>query len=502
MATCTVSILLPVYNEASTIREVLRRIVRAPYSKEIILVDDGSSDGSTEILKHLDEFELSKEKHENPFQLKVLFHEKNMGKGAAIRTALGTVTGDVVVIQDADLEYNPLDYPRLVQPIVDNEADVVYGSRFLGSPRRVLYFWHTVGNKMLTLFSNMFSNLNLTDMETGYKAFRSDVLKRLSLKSNRFQFEIELTAKIAREGLRIYEVPVSYAGRTYSEGKKITWKDGLAALWAISRFNLIDDGPSEDRTLRRLSHLSRYNRWVWSLTAPFVGQNVLEVGAGIGNMTQYLISKKLVVATDIAPQFLARLKTRFAGRPNVVVQYLGLKQPLIEQLNGRRVDTVLCLNVLEHIEQDQAVLESVFRILPAGGRLVLVVPALKRLFGEIDKQVGHYRRYERSEIKDKLQRAGFEVEEERCFNAIGIPGWYLNSCLLQRTSVPGLQARLNDLLIPLLKLESLFHLPWGMSLVALGRKNGTPLEVGQRPRQIQVVPRQDVLPIAPSMVKL
>ncbi len=240
MEPCKLSVIVPVYNETATIREVLKRVVQSPVTKEVIVVDDGSTDGTADLLKDLDTLNasLANEFPSASFELKVLFHHRNQGKGAAIRTALGTITGDLVLVQDADLEYDPVEYPTLLGPILDGKADVVYGSRFLGFPHRVLFFWHMVGNKFLTLLSNMFTNLNLTDMETGYKVFRAEVLKSLTLRSNRFDFEPEVTAKIARQGARIYEVPISYAGRTYAEGKKANWKDGIAALWAILRYNL------------------------------------------------------------------------------------------------------------------------------------------------------------------------------------------------------------------------------------------------------------------------
>lgn len=223
-----ISIIIPVYNEAKTIREILNRVKGVPFEKEIIVVDDGSNDQTSEILK------------EEKEMIKILNHAKNMGKGAAIRTALPHVTGEIVIIQDADLEYNPSEYGNLIKPILDGVADVVYGSRFLGGPHRVLFFWHFLGNKILTTLSNMLTDLNLSDMETGYKVFRSDVLKKIKIKSNRFGFEPEITAKVAKMKCRIYEVPISYWGRDYSEGKKIRWKDGLAALYWIIRFNLFD----------------------------------------------------------------------------------------------------------------------------------------------------------------------------------------------------------------------------------------------------------------------
>lgn len=223
------SVVIPVYNECATISEIIRRVRSVDIPKEIIIVDDGSTDGTREKLKEI----------ESAGELQIFYHEKNLGKGSAIRTALQHVTGDIVVIQDADLEYNPQEYPKLLKPILDGRADVVYGSRFLGSEEhRVLFFWHYAGNKFLTLLSNMFTNLNLTDMETGYKMFRADVLRRITIEENRFGFEPEITAKVARLKCRIYEVGISYSGRDYSEGKKIGWKDGLHALWCIAKYSL------------------------------------------------------------------------------------------------------------------------------------------------------------------------------------------------------------------------------------------------------------------------
>jgi glycosyltransferase involved in cell wall biosynthesis len=224
------SIIIPVYNEIKTIDEILKRIAAVPLPKEMIVVDDFSTDGTREMLPRLAE----------TYNLKVVLHEKNKGKGYAIRTGLGLVTGDMVIVQDADLEYNPAEYPKLVKPVVEGRADVVYGSRFAGGEEhRVLYFWHYIGNRFLTLLSNMFTNLNLTDMETCYKVFRADIIKKIRLEQNRFGFEPEITAKVARAGCRIFEVGISYSGRTYSEGKKIDWKDGFKAIWCIVKYGIL-----------------------------------------------------------------------------------------------------------------------------------------------------------------------------------------------------------------------------------------------------------------------
>jgi len=225
-----ISIVIPCYNEAKTIRALVDQVRASPLpDKEIIIVDDGSRDGSRDVLRT----QIA------PLVDKIIYHEVNRGKGAALRTGFAAATGDVVIPQDADLEYNPAEYPNLLQPIIDGKADVVFGSRFMGGQaHRVLYFWHMVGNKFLTLLSNMFTNLNLTDMETCYKVCRRDVLRKITIEEERFGFEPELTAKLSKLNVVIYEVGISYSGRTYAEGKKIGWRDGFRALWAIVKYNV------------------------------------------------------------------------------------------------------------------------------------------------------------------------------------------------------------------------------------------------------------------------
>ncbi|HUI76199.1 MAG TPA: glycosyltransferase family 2 protein [Candidatus Acidoferrum sp.] len=243
------SVVIPVYNEIATIEEILRRVQDTELRKEIVLVDDCSTDGTRQILENMARLQAGGETaalaqdggDAIPLaDIRFLFQDKNQGKGAALRRGFAEATGEIVLVQDADLEYDPRDYPKLLDPIVDGRADVVYGSRFLGGPQRVHYFWHYVANKFLTLLSDVFTNLKLTDMETCYKVFRKEALQGIHIKSDRFGFEPEITAKIAKGKWRVYEVPISYAGRTYEEGKKITWKDGVRALWCIVWFRITD----------------------------------------------------------------------------------------------------------------------------------------------------------------------------------------------------------------------------------------------------------------------
>ena len=223
------SVIIPVYNENRTISELIGQVKEVSFPKEIIVVDDHSTDGTETWLKGLKDPEIT-----------VLFHDQNLGKGAGVRTALACVTGDIVLIQDADLEYSPKDYPELLKPILEGNADVVYGSRFLGGPHRVLFFWHYLANSFFTFLTNLFYDINLSDMGTGYKVFKTEVLKDFNLKSNRFGFEPEVTAKVCKRRLRIYEVPITYHGRTYAEGKKITWRDGVVYFWCLLKFRFID----------------------------------------------------------------------------------------------------------------------------------------------------------------------------------------------------------------------------------------------------------------------
>ena len=458
------SVIVPCYNERATVAELLRRVREVPIDKEIIVVDDKSTDGSKDVVAAL--------AAQWP-ELRHILQDVNQGKGAAIRRGIAEARGDVVLIQDADLEYDPEEYPKLVQPIIDGHADAVFGSRFEGHPRRVMLYWHRLGNTFLTFLSNMTTNLDLTDMETCYKAFRRDVIQSIRLNSNRFGIEPEITAKLARRGYRIFEVPISYYGRDYWEGKKINWKDGFSAIWTILRYGLFHDPSSEPSTfatIRRRGRLRRYNQWIWDRMRPYVGQRVLEVGAGSGTMTRFMYGRELIVASDRETPYVDRLRNAFRRRPGIAVEHLDLDNDDSLEMARYAFDTVTCINVLEHSKDDEAALRRVNKLLVPGGRVIIYVPAGKSLYGEMDKGIGHQRRYDRDELAAKLKSAGFDVELIAYQNRIARLAWWLNSSVFRRTSLPSGQSRLFDRLVPLFRMMEGENPSTGLSLIAIGKK--------------------------------
>jgi glycosyltransferase involved in cell wall biosynthesis len=462
------TVIIPVYNEINTIGEILSRVLEVNLPKEVIVVDDCSTDGTREFLKEWE----GERKKESKEEVRILYQPKNMGKGAALRSGFREANGDILIIQDADLEYDPQEYPKLIEPILDGRADVVFGSRFHGTPRRVLLFWHTLGNQFLTFLSNLCTNLNLTDMETGYKVFKKEVLDHLHLKSKRFGFEPEVTAKVAKMNYRIYEVPISYSGRDYWEGKKIKWIDGLKAIFFILKFNYFDS-ETEDivyQTLQRMKKLHRYNQWIFFKFRPFLGKRVLEFGAGVGNITKFLLDRDLVIVTDLEPKYLALLKNTFGKYKKFRVESVDISGPEARRFRSDHIDSVICFNVLEHIKEDEIALENVFTLLEPGGQLLLFVPSHSWLYGSLDQHLGHCRRYVRKELKYKLEKIGFKVVFMEYFNRIGILGWFLNSKILRRKRLPPFQLRIYNLLVPIFKLEKFFPLPFGTSLMIVAEK--------------------------------
>ncbi len=451
----TLSVLVPVYNEEHLVAASLRRLellAASPHLSrvEVIVVDDASRDRTPEVLAAFE-----REAKDSKLHWIFLRHERNGGKGKAVQTALARAQGDVSVIHDADLEYHPKDLLRIVAVFAEEEADAVFGSRFTGEVRRALLFRHQIANKALTLACNLVSDLNLTDMETCYKAVRTPLLKSIPLVSNDFRIEPELTIKLAKRGARVFEVPISYAGRTYQEGKKIGWRDGVRALAAIARFGLSDEIYTADRygsqTLSRLSRAERFNEWMADTIRPYCGERVLEIGSGVGNLTRRLVPRKSYVASDVNPHYLAALQSLTATRPYLEAVHCDLTDPRSFQPLAGRFDTVICLNVLEHVKDDRGALENLWSALAPGGRAVLLVPNGQWNFGTLDEALGHERRYSPEALGALAREVGFEVEKLLVFNRIGSPAWFLNGRLLRRRHFGLVQVWALNALTPLFR---------------------------------------------------
>jgi glycosyltransferase involved in cell wall biosynthesis len=463
-----ISILIPLYNEEELIEELLRRVVAAPlpegFQREIVVVDDCSADDSYARVLH---FSAA---HAGLIDLQK--HKQNLGKGAAIRTALRSARGVFCIIQDADLEYDPNDYAKLFQPLIEGRADAVYGSRFaVSGERRVLYFWHSIGNLVLTTACNMASDLNLSDIETCYKAFRTSLVQSIPLRSERFGMEPEITIKLAQRGARVYELPISYHGRTYEEGKKIGLLDGFEALWTILRFWWKKDiyGEGGPDILDVLSDAKHFNRWMADTLRPHVGNRIMEIGAGIGNISVLLCRhRELYIATDIDREHLARLSVRLAHRPQVRVQYCNLEEPDGFANHQNDLDTAICVNVLEHVANDAAGLRHIHSVLRPGGQAIILVPQDMKVFGTLDEVLQHCRRYSKEELRDKMQQAGFTVTHMIEFNRVTRPGWIWNGRILKRRYFSRFQIGTFDRFVWLWKRLD-HYMPWpGTSLIAVG----------------------------------
>ena len=465
------SVVMPVYNERHLVAASIERVLAVESEHierlDLIVVDDGSTDGSRDIVRALAE--------RHPDRITYITRERNRGKGAAVRDGVKAARGAVTVIHDADLEYDPQDLPELMLPFLSQEADAVYGSRFAsGAYRRVLYFRHTLGNRLITFLSNLLTDLNLSDVETCYKAVRTPLLQSIPIRSDDFRLEIELTFKLAKRGARIFEVPISYAGRSYEEGKKIGFRDALLALGAMLHWKLIDDLYDPDQygsnILVALSEVPRFNRWMGDVLRPFVGDRVLEIGAGIGNITRRLLPRSRYTATDVNPHYLDYLRNLSQSKPYMDVRPVDLADPgSFAELEGR-YDTVVCLNVLEHIPDESRAVQNLASALEPGGLAIVLVPRGPRLFGALDEALGHQRRYTRATLREALEKQGFVVERIFDFNRASVPGWWLNGKLLRRRHFSRFQLKTLDWLIWLIRRVDRW-LPWGgISLVALARR--------------------------------
>jgi glycosyltransferase involved in cell wall biosynthesis/phospholipid N-methyltransferase len=466
----SLSVLVPVYNERHVVEASLRRVLALDHGLinrlEVIVVDDYSTDGSWEVLQRL---------AEEDDRIMLARHERNLGKGAAIRTAISRATGDISVVHDADLEYNPADIPALLEPFAKEGADAVFGSRYLSAPyRRALMHRHTSINKFLTTCSNWLTDLSLTDMETCYKAINTVLLKSIPLRSDDFRFEVEIVFKLAKRRARVFEVPVRYLPRTQEEGKKIKTRDGLLALMAMARFFLIDDLYKKDeygsRMLAELERTRRFNLWLGHTLRPFLGDRVLELGAGVGTMTSQFIPREVYVATDTSPHFLHYLRSYSFGKPYLRVLEFDPNQQ--DELQGleHEFDTVIAVNLLEHAQDERQALRNLRETLAPGGRAIVVAPQHPGLYGSLDRFLQRRKRYTAAEVERLLEESGFRVERVIDFNRASVPGWWLNGKLLRRSSFSRLQLKVLDMLTPALQRLDRF-LPWrGLSVIVVGVK--------------------------------
>lgn len=465
------SVLVPVYNERHVVATSLRRVLALEdqiiNGLEVIVVDDRSTDGSWEVLQRL---------AAQDSRITLLRHERNQGKGAAVRTALEHATGDISIIHDADLECNPADIPSLLLPFAREGADAVFGSRFLSAPyRRALKFRHTLLNKTITYLSNWLTDLYLTDVETCYKAIKTTLFKSIPLRSKDFRFEVEIVSKLAKRRARIFESPIRYLPRSQEEGKKIRALDGLLAIMAMLRFALIDDLYKEDEygshILTDLERARRFNLWMGDVLRPFVGDRVLEIGAGIGNLLNQFIPRELYIASDKNPHYLNFLRATSWGKPYLRVLKINAANPKHFEGLEQRFDTALMVNVLAHVPDEQVALQNVWRSLEPGGKAIILVPQHPALYGTLDEALEHRERYTRAGLKRALTDAGFRVEEMFDFNRFSVPGWWFNGKVLHRKRFSRIQLRLVSSSMPLLRRMD-WMWPWsGLSLIAIGVKD-------------------------------
>lgn len=489
-ASTTLSVIVPAYNEQFLVEASLERLTILADSPlldlvRIIVVDDGSSDRTHDAMESFRE-SVETERQLDKISWVWLRHEKNSGKGAAIRTGLLYADTELVVVHDADLEYHPQDLLRMVEVFLAEDADAVFGSRFMaGGYKRALFFRHALGNKLLTFLCDIVCDLNLTDMETCYKMVRADLLKSIPLESSTFDVEPELAIKLTKRGSRIFEVPINYSGRTYKEGKKIGWKDGARALWAILHYAASDriyvGDESGGEILERLNRAPRFTRWMADAILPYVGDRVLEIGAGRGNMSAHLMPRSLYWATDVNTYYLDYLATLRSTRPYMRVAYTNAADAATFP-SGQSFDTVVCLNVVEHIEDDLGALQNVRDALTEGGRAIILVPYGPGLYGSLDEVLGHFRRYTKEQLISVAERAGFRVQEVLEFNRVGVAGWWLNACVLRRRTFGLGQIRMLNLLTPLFRrMDSWFPLP-PLSIIAILDKPGSlGSDVGSEP---------------------
>ena len=466
----TLSVVCPVYNERHVVAASIKRLLTIDDPKiksmEVIIIDDCSNDGTYEILR-----QLANEDN----RIKLMRHSSNQGKGGALRTGFAEASGEVTVCHDADMEYDPHDIIKLLQPFLEEGADAVFGSRYLSAPyRRALRFRHSLMNRSLTMLSNWFTDLDLTDLETCYKAVRTPLLQSIPLRSDDFRIEVELAFKLAKRQARIFETPIRYYPRTYEEGKKIGAKDGVLALAAMAKYALIDDMYQDDEygshILADLDEANRFNQWMAAQIRPFVGNRVLEIGSGIGNLTNQLIPRDRFVASDINPNYLRYLRAYQVGKPYLEVRNIDVTRSEHFESLESCFDTTIMLNVLEHVSDEHQALRNLHNSLEPGGRCIILVPNQPGLYGTLDEALEHRERYDTQHLESSLSKAGFRVDHIFDFNRFSVPGWWLNGKVMKKQTFSRWQIKLVDTITPFMKKVDTL-IPWeGLSIIGIGTK--------------------------------
>lgn len=464
------SVIVPVFNERHVVEASLRRLLalRGEFltELEVIAVDDRSTDGSGAVLARV--------AADDP-RVTVITHETNQGKGSAIRTGLAKASGDIVLIHDADLEYDPADIPAILEPFAREGADAVFGSRYMSATyRRALKFRHTLVNKFLTTSSNWLTDLALTDVETCYKAVNAELLKSIPLRSNDFRFEMEVVFKLAKRRARIFETPIRYVPRSEREGKKIRAWDGVLAILAMLHYWIIDDLYHDDeygsRILVELERTKNFNAWMANTLRPYLGDRVLEIGAGIGNLTSQFIPRDLYLASDINPHYLRYLRAYSGGKPYLHVRKIDVQNDAdFVGLEGK-FDTAVALNVVEHVPEPERAVANLYRALAPGGRAVILVPQHPGLFGTLDEGLGHFLRYTPDGLRALMTKAGFQMQEVFDFNRVSAGPWWFNGRVLKRRTFSPIQLKMFDAMLPILRRVDRAW-PWtGISVIGVGVK--------------------------------
>lgn len=470
-----VSVIIPAFDEEKTILRCIERVLEQGFTAEIVVVDDGSTDRTAAVVRGL-----------RNDRIRLISHRINRGKGASIRTAIPFCRADYIVIQDADLEYDPADIAQMLEPLDSGKADVVYGSRFLPiGARRALYFWHTLGNKLLTLGSNMVSNLNLTDMETCYKIFRREALQSLVLEESRFGIEPELTIKAAAAGFAFFEVGISYDGRTYAEGKKIGWRDGFSAARCITSYGYVESMRKRRRrrlakqsnqselliSLEDLKTADNYYNWIVDQIQPYLNPKVLEIGAGVGTVSRLVASKGHEVFAIEPSASAYRELNKLAQRHIIQRAFNGSLHDLEASLDAD-FDSVILINVLEHIDDEVKELNTISRHLKPGGHILIWVPAHELLFSKFDESVGHFRRYSKRRLGILAEMAGLEIVVLKYVNPIGAVGWMVTAKGLRMSPTASLLTGIFDKhVVPVARrIEEGWDPPFGQSVLMIARK--------------------------------